>query len=107
MICHHPGVEKLGVEDFQAGKFWKGELYIDNGKKALKALDVKQVSIFTALKDIALNRDVSTAFKKTKEVPHNYKGDGRSVSLFMKEPQCLLIIVYRCSTPQPAMEIVE
>lgn len=73
------GVEKLGVEDFQAGNFWKGELYIDNGKKALQALDVKQVSVFTALKDIAMNRDVSSAFKKTKKVPGNLKGDGRQL----------------------------
>lgn len=79
MMSHHEGIEKLGVEDFQAGNFWKGELYIDNGKKALKALDVKQVSVFTALKDIALNRDVSSALKKSKDVPGNFKGDGRSV----------------------------
>ncbi|CAM6128619.1 unnamed protein product [Calypogeia fissa] len=87
------GVERFGVEDFQAGKFWKGELYIDDGKKALKALDVKQLSIFNALKDIALNKDVSTAFKKTKDVPHNYKGDGRQLGatfVFAKGGKILL-----------------
>ncbi|BBN18926.1 prostamide/prostaglandin F2alpha synthase [Marchantia polymorpha subsp. ruderalis] len=73
------GIEKLGLEDFQAGGWWNGELYIDNGKSALKALDVKQVGIITAIKDIIMNKDVGEAAKKTKDVPGNFKGDGRQL----------------------------
>ena len=33
------GLEKLGLEEFQSGKFFSGDLYIDEGKKAYKILD--------------------------------------------------------------------
>ncbi|KAL2608150.1 hypothetical protein R1flu_026723 [Riccia fluitans] len=73
------GIEKYGLEEFQTAGYWKGELYIDNGKKALKALEVPQVSYFTAVKDILMNKDVGRAAKKTKDVPGNFKGDGRQL----------------------------
>ncbi|KAL3675886.1 hypothetical protein R1sor_025834 [Riccia sorocarpa] len=73
------GIEKLGLDEFQAAGYWKGELYIDNGKKALKALEVPQVSYLTAIKDIIMNKDVGREVKKTKDVPGNFKGDGRQL----------------------------
>ena len=35
------GLEKLGVEDFIAGKFFNGDLFIDEGKKSYQALGFK------------------------------------------------------------------
>ena len=39
--CIAVGLEQLGVDEFVEGKFWDGELYIDEGKKAYKALQLQ------------------------------------------------------------------
>ncbi len=75
------GIEKLGLEEYQQGGFWKGELYIDNGKKIHKALDIKSVGILGTVKMLLTNEAVKDAWKKTKDTPGNIKGDGRFVTL--------------------------
>lgn len=76
------GIEKLGLEEFQQGGFWKGELYIDNGKKIHKALDIKSVGILGTVKMLLTNQAVKDGWKKTKDTPGNIKGDGRFVTLW-------------------------
>ena len=41
------GLEKLGVEDFMAGNFFNGDLFVDVGKKSYQDLGfkVEQVSL--------------------------------------------------------------
>ncbi|CAK9233576.1 unnamed protein product [Sphagnum troendelagicum] len=73
------GIEKLGLEEFQQGGFWKGELYIDNGKKIHKALDIKSVGILGTVKMLLTNQAVKDGWKKTKDTPGNIKGDGRQL----------------------------
>jgi prostamide/prostaglandin F2alpha synthase len=73
------GIEKLGLEEFEEGGYWKGELYIDHGKKIHKALELKSVSIVSALMMIFANKAVKDAAQKTKDTPGNFKGDGRQL----------------------------
>lgn len=73
------GIEKLGMEEFLEGGYWKGELYIDDGKKILKALDIKSVGILSTIAMIVANKDVKDAAKKSKHIPGNFKGDGRQL----------------------------
>lgn len=73
------GIEKLGLEEFQQAGYWKGELYMDNGKKIHQALDLKMVGILGTVKMIFANEDVKAALKKSKDVPGNLKGDGRQL----------------------------
>lgn len=40
------GVEQLGVEEFLEGKFFDGELFIDEGKKSYQDLKFKRFGIF-------------------------------------------------------------
>ena len=68
------GIEKLGLEEFQKGGFWDRELYIDNGKKILKALDIKSVGILNSLKMLY---DIRDSLKKANKHAGNLKGDGR------------------------------
>jgi hypothetical protein len=39
--CIAVGLERFGVDDFVAGNFWEGEVYVDEGKKAYKALQLQ------------------------------------------------------------------
>lgn len=73
------GIEKVGLEDFQKGGFWKGELYIDNGKKIHKALNIQKVGILSSVKMMVSNKSVKDAIKKTKDTPGDFKGDGRQL----------------------------
>lgn len=77
MIKWWVGIEKVGLEDFQKGGFWKGELYIDNGKKIHKALDIHKVGILGSVKMFVTNKAMKDAIKKTKDTPGDFKGDGR------------------------------
>lgn len=70
------GLEAFGVEDFVAGGYWQGELYVDHGKKAYKALELKSSSIFGAIYQIVFNRKVKEELVRTNEIPGNLSGDG-------------------------------
>jgi len=39
------GLEPLGVEEFVEGKFFDGELYVDEGKTSFKELGFKRISL--------------------------------------------------------------
>lgn len=71
------GLEKIGLEDFQKGGFWKGELYIDNGKKIHKKLHMQKVGVFGSVKMLLTNKETKDALKSTKDTPGDLKGDGR------------------------------
>lgn len=73
------GIEKLGLEEFQQGGFWDGELYLDNGKKIHQALEIKSVGYLGAVKMLIANKNVKDAITKSKDVPGNLKGDGRQL----------------------------
>eukprot|EP00249_Psilotum_nudum_P037018 c9304_g1_i1 orf=344-985(-) len=73
------GIEKLGLEEFQQGGYWNGELYIDNEKKIHRALEIKSVGVLGTLNMLVANKDVKKALSKTKGVPGNLKGDGRQL----------------------------
>jgi len=46
------GLEKLGVEDFIAGNFFTGDLYIDEGTKSYKALGFKKMGVLSVVPSI-------------------------------------------------------
>lgn len=73
------GIEKGGLEDFQKGGFWKGELYIDNGKKIHKALNIQKVGVLSSVRMLFTNKELKNAIKKTKDTPGDLKGDGRQL----------------------------
>jgi len=70
------GLEPLGVEEFVEQKFWAGELYIDEDKKAFKDLGFKTFSIFS-LPRLMLAKVARDAMFKGKErgLGGNMKGD--------------------------------
>ncbi|KAJ7529232.1 hypothetical protein O6H91_15G039300 [Diphasiastrum complanatum] len=73
------GLERLGMEEFLKGGFWKYELYLDEGKKLHQALNLKSLGVFKTLNMILTDKEVKTALQKTKEVPGDLKGDGRQL----------------------------
>ena len=77
--CVAAGIEKVGLEEFEKGGFWKGELYIDNGKKIHKALHIEKVGILGSVKMMVTNKEVKEAIKVTKDTPGDFKGDGRQL----------------------------
>ncbi|CAI7931757.1 unnamed protein product [Closterium sp. NIES-54] len=42
------GLDHLGLDEFVDGGYWKGELYIDDGKRAYSALQLKSISLWQA-----------------------------------------------------------
>jgi prostamide/prostaglandin F2alpha synthase len=73
------GLEKLGMEEFEEKKFWKSELYIDNGKKIHNALALTKVGWVGTFMMIVANKSVKEAAAKTKDTPGNFQGDGRQL----------------------------
>jgi len=71
------GLEPLGVEEFVEQKFWAGELYIDEDKKAFEALGFKRFSFFS-LPRLMLAKVARDAVSKGRErgVGGNMRGDG-------------------------------
>ncbi|CAI7904895.1 unnamed protein product, partial [Closterium sp. NIES-53] len=43
---HTTGLDHLGLDEFVDGGYWKGELYIDDGKRAYSALQLKSISLW-------------------------------------------------------------
>lgn len=81
-VCHCAGLEKFGLEEFEEKKYWKSELYIDNGKKIHNALALTKVGWGGTLMMLFANKSVKAAAEKTKDTPGNYQGDGRCVIIF-------------------------
>lgn len=71
------GLEETGLEDFVAGKFFDGELYIDTEKKSFKDLNYKKLG-YLSLIPALLSRVAREAMRKSKEwaVGGDMKGDG-------------------------------
>ena len=71
------GLEKLGLEEFQSGKFFSGDLYIDEGKKAYKILDLPYLGWIRGITGI-FARSSQAWNEETKKmgVEGNLKGDG-------------------------------
>jgi len=71
------GLEELGLEEFQEGKYWSGELYIDQNQKCYQDLGYKRLGFFSAIGSV-LNKkgrdQLSEA--KSKGISGNLKGDG-------------------------------
>ena len=64
------------MAEFVEGGFWKGELYLDDGKKSYQALSLKSTGVLGAVSMIFMNQTVKAALQKYKSVPGNLKGDG-------------------------------
>jgi len=71
------GVEELGVEEFVAGKFFDGELYIDTQKKSYQDLGFRRLGFFSAIGSVLgkLGRAMISE-AKSKGIEGNLKGDG-------------------------------
>lgn len=87
------------MEEFEEKKFWKSELYIDNGKKIHNALTLTKVGWMGTFMMLFANKNVKEAEKKTRDTPGNLQGDGRygyfhfPTLLFL--PQFLFVQVLR------------
>lgn len=71
------GLEELGVEEFIAGKYFDGELFIDLNKQAYNDLGAKRLGFFKAIGSILSKkgREFLNLAKKEK-IEGNMKGDG-------------------------------
>ncbi len=69
--------EMLGLEEFQEGKYWSGELFVDREAKVYSQLEIQRLGIFKGLGAL-FNSDVKQAYNDAKAdgVTGNYKGDG-------------------------------
>jgi prostamide/prostaglandin F2alpha synthase len=71
------GLERLGLEDFQAGNYFSGDLYIDEGKKAYQLLQLPYLGWVKGIMGI-FSRSSLAWNSETKKmgVQGNLKGDG-------------------------------
>lgn len=71
------GLEEVGLEDFQKGEYFKGDLYIDTKKQCYKDLGFRRLNIFSVFPSI-LSKASRNALSKAKEekVEGDFKGDG-------------------------------
>jgi len=71
------GLEPLGVEEFVEKKFWVGELYINEDKKAFENIGFKRFSLFS-LPKLMLAKVARDAISRRKEkgITGNMSGDG-------------------------------
>lgn len=71
------GLERLGVEEFQSGNFFSGDLFIDEGKKAYRLLDLPYLGWIRGIMGV-FSRSAKAWNDETKKmgVEGNLKGDG-------------------------------
>ncbi|KXJ09149.1 Prostamide/prostaglandin F synthase [Exaiptasia diaphana] len=71
------GLEELGLEEFQEGKFFTGELFIDGEKKCYKDLGFKRYGTLSVMASL-LTKEFRSAYAKSnaKGIKGNMKGDG-------------------------------
>ena len=71
------GLERLGVEEFQSGHYFSGELFIDQGKKAYQLLNLPYLGWIKGITGI-FSRSAKSWNDETKKmgVEGNLKGDG-------------------------------
>lgn len=71
------GLEELGVEEFVEGKFFDGELYIDQKKEAYSSLGFKRLGFFAAVGSIFGRKGKELiAEAKLLSIGGNLAGDG-------------------------------
>ena len=71
------GVERFGLEEFQAGNYFSGDLYIDEGKKAYQILGLSSLGWIKGITNL-FTRSSRTWNDETKKmgVHGNLRGDG-------------------------------
>lgn len=71
------GLEELGLEDFQRGEYFNGDLYIDMKKQCYKSLGFRRMNIFNVFPAI-FSKASRSAMSKAKEdkIDGDFKGDG-------------------------------
>ncbi|CAF1557245.1 unnamed protein product [Rotaria sp. Silwood1] len=71
------GLERFGLEEFQAGKFFSGDLYIDEGKKAYQILGLPYLGWIKGITTL-FTRSTKLWNDETKKmgIQGNFKGDG-------------------------------
>ncbi|CAF1165179.1 unnamed protein product [Rotaria sordida] len=71
------GLEKFGLEEFQAGNYFSGDLYIDQGKKAYQILDLPYLGWIKGITTL-FTRSTKLWNDETNKmgVQGNLKGDG-------------------------------
>lgn len=71
------GLEELGLKEFQEGKFFNGELFIDAKQQCYKDLDFKRYGVLTVLGGLAAKETRnSIARANSQNIKGNLKGDG-------------------------------
>ncbi|KAM7540893.1 hypothetical protein Aperf_G00000036975 [Anoplocephala perfoliata] len=71
------GHDKDGLEEFKAGNFFDGELYLDESRDTYKSLKYERVGVIPGLWSIASGAGRSVIREaKSKKVEGNLKGDG-------------------------------
>ncbi|CAL4129022.1 unnamed protein product [Meganyctiphanes norvegica] len=70
------GLEKLGVEEFIEGKFFEGELYVDQDMKTFKSMKYKKMNVLNLAKYMVSSRARQTIDKGKKlQVGGNLSGE--------------------------------
>jgi len=71
------GLEEFGVEEFVAGKFFDGELFLDTQKKSYEAMGFKRFGYLASIPELLkkITRDVS-ARAEARGISGNLSGDG-------------------------------
>jgi prostamide/prostaglandin F2alpha synthase len=71
------GLERLGLEEFQSGNYFSGDLYIDQGKKAYQILGLPYLGWLKGITEV-FSRSTKAWNDETKKmgVQGNLKGDG-------------------------------
>lgn len=71
------GLEELGLEEFQEGKFFTGELYLDSKQQCYKDLGFRRYNVVSVLGGLATKETRSSlATANAKGIKGNYRGDG-------------------------------
>lgn len=71
------GLEELGLEEFQEGKFFNGELFLDAKQQCYKDLGFKRYNALSVLGGLAAKETrTSLAKANAKKVKGNLRGDG-------------------------------
>ncbi|CAI5493174.1 unnamed protein product [Closterium sp. Naga37s-1] len=70
------GLEHLGLDEFVDGGYWKGELYIDDGKRAYSALQLKSISLWQVAYQLLFDKTVKKSLGDTANVKGDLAGDG-------------------------------
>lgn len=71
------GLEQLGAQDFVEGKFFDGEVYIDEGKKTYRDLNYRRFNIINIWKSLMSRISRAAANEaKGRGIAWNFSGDG-------------------------------